>query len=250
MAGMTRRDALLTAAVTGTLAPLALGWRGLLAWPAAHACVLYPTLRRNCAAFGPLATSFETPRREVWLTIDDGPDPRDTPAMLDLLAARGAKATFFVIGRKVAAYRELVWRAHCEGHQIGNHTDSHPAARFWSLGPCAMRREIERGRDAIRVATGVEPTVFRSPVGMTNPFVHPALDGQRLVGWTVSGCDGLSARGEIVVERLMRGVRPGAILVLHEGGAPGRVETLALLLDRLEEQGCACVIPPLEALRG
>jgi peptidoglycan/xylan/chitin deacetylase (PgdA/CDA1 family) len=113
-----------------------------------------------------------------------------------------------------------------------------------------MRREIERGRDAIHAATGVEPTVFRSPVGMTNPFVHPALGGQRLVGWTASGCDGLSARGEIVVDRLMRGIRPGAILVLHEGGTAGRVETLALLLDRLADAGYACVIPPLEALRG
>lgn len=250
MAGMTRRTALLSAAVAGTLAPLAFGRRGFLAWPAAHACVLAPTLRRNCAVFGPLATHFETPRREVWLTIDDGPDPHDTPAMLDLLAARGAKATFFVIGRKVAAHRELVWRAHCEGHQIGNHTDSHPIAWFWALGPGAMRREIERGRDAIHAATGVAPVVFRSPVGMTNPFVHPALGGQRLVGWAATGCDGLSARGEIVVERLMRGVRPGAILVLHEGGAPGRIETLAQLLDRLAEQGYACVIPPLEALRG
>ena len=221
----------------------------LMAGAAAHALVLYPTLRRNCRWFGPVATRFETPRREVWLTIDDGPDPRDTPALLDLLARRGAKATFFVIGKRVAAARELVWRAHCEGHQIGNHTDSHPSAWFWALGPSATRREIERGRDAIIAATGCPPAVFRSPVGMTNPFVHPALDGQRLVGWSASGLDGLAARGQPVVDRLLRGVRPGAILVLHEGGAPGRVETLARLLDRLDEAGYACVIPTADALR-
>jgi len=221
----------------------------LLAGAAAHSLVLYPTLRRNSNWFGPVATHFETPRREVWLTIDDGPDPRDTPALLDLLAQRRAKATFFVIGKKADAHRDLVWRAHREGHQVGNHTHSHPSGWFWALGPKSTRREIERGFDSIVAATGAAPAVFRSPVGMTNPFVHPALGSQRLVGWSASGLDGLSARGEAVVERLLRGVRPGAILVLHEGGAPGRVETLGLLLERLDRAGYACVIPPLDALR-
>jgi len=214
-----------------------------LAGAAAHGLVLYPTLRRNCAWHGPIVTRFDTPRREVWLTIDDGPDPRDTPAILDLLAERGAKATFFVIGKKLEAHRELAWRAHREGHQIGNHTHSHPSAWFWALGAKATRREIERGSDAILAATGARPAVFRSPVGMTNPFVHRALGGQSLIGWSASGLDGLSARGEVVVKRLMAGVSPGAILVLHEGGAPGRVETVALLLDRLAEEGYTCVIP-------
>jgi peptidoglycan/xylan/chitin deacetylase (PgdA/CDA1 family) len=220
-----------------------------LAGAAAHSLVLYPTLRRNCDWFGPVATGFDTPRREVWLTIDDGPDARDTSAILDLLARHRARATFFVIGRKVDAHRDLVWRAFREGHQIGNHTYSHPSAFFWALGRAATRREVERGRDAICAATGAAPSVFRSPVGMTNPFVHAALESQLLVGWSASGLDGLAARGEPVVERLMSGVRPGAILVLHEGGAPGRVETLALLLDRLAGAGYACVIPGRESLQ-
>jgi peptidoglycan/xylan/chitin deacetylase (PgdA/CDA1 family) len=221
----------------------------ILAGAAAHALVLYPTLRRNCNWFGPVATRFDTPRKEVWLTIDDGPDARDTPAILDLLAHHDAKAAFFFIGRNVDAHRDLVWRAHHEGHQIGNHTYSHPSGFFWALGPFATRREIERGRAAITAATGAPPVVFRSPVGMTNPFVHRVLGDQRLIGWSTSGLDGLSARGEAVVERLMRGVKPGAILVLHEGGAPGRVETLAMLLGRLAEAGYACVIPAFETLR-
>jgi peptidoglycan/xylan/chitin deacetylase (PgdA/CDA1 family) len=216
---------------------------------AAHGAVLYPTLRRNCAWFGPISTRFDTPRREVWLTIDDGPDPRDTPAILDLLAERRAKATFFVIGEKVETHRDLVWRAHREGHQVGNHTHSHPSAWFWAMGRSATRNQIERGSEAILSATGSRPDVFRSPVGMTNPHVHRALDGQRVIGWSASGLDGLSARGEIVAERLMARVSPGAILVLHEGGVPGRVETVSLLLDRLAEAGYACVIPEAESFR-
>lgn len=249
MARMTRRTGILAAAAAGTLAPLVFGWRGVLAWPLAHGLVLYPTLRRNCDWFGPVVTSFETTRREVWLTIDDGPHPRDTPAILDLLAEFHALATFFTIGRNVDAHRDLVWRAYREGHQIGNHTYSHPAARFWSLGPAAMGREITHGADAILTATGRRPTVFRPPVGMTNPFVHPALDGQRLIGWSASGLDGVSARGDLVVDRLMARARPGAILVLHEGGAPGRIETLRMLLRSLREAGYTCVVPSPEALR-
>jgi peptidoglycan/xylan/chitin deacetylase (PgdA/CDA1 family) len=220
-----------------------------LAGAAAHSLVLYPTLRRNCDWFGPIATRFETPRKEVWLTIDDGPDPRDTPQILDLLRRHEARATFFVIGKKADAHRDLLWRAHREGHQIGSHTYSHPSGFFWALGPVATRREIEHGRQAVLAATGVEPTVFRSPVGMTNPFVHASLAGQKLVGWSATGCDGLSARGETVVRRLLRDLQPGAILVLHEGGAPGRVETLGLLLDHLASAGYRCVIPAPESFR-
>lgn len=244
-----KRNFLLAAATVGTLAPLVAGRRGFLAWPAAHACVLVPTLRRNNACFGPIATRFDTPRREVWLTIDDGPDARDTPNMLETLARHRSVATFFMVGRKVERLRSLALEVRSAGHGIGNHTHTHPSASFWALGPRAMRREIERGANAIHAATGARPALFRSPVGMTNPFVHPALDGQRLIGWSASGLDGLRDRGTVVVDRIMARVRPGAILVMHEGGEPGRVETLELLLERLTADDYTCVIPDFATLR-
>lgn len=235
------RKVLFAAAAGGFVAPLVFGRKGLLGWPVGHACLLVPTLWRNSPWFGPIIREFPTARREVWLTIDDGPDPHDTPQILDALARHEARATFFVIGRKVDAHRDLVWRSFREGHQIGNHTYSHPSASFWALGPCATHREIRLGGEAIVTATGHPPALFRSPVGMTNPFVHSALGDQHLVGWTVSGLDGCSARGEVVVERLMRGVRPGAILVVHEGD--GRAATVERLLERLTDEGYRCVIP-------
>ncbi len=212
---------------------------------AAHWAMLYGTLRRNSGWFGPLVTGFKPAGDEVWLTIDDGPTPRDTPGILAVLATHGVRATFFFVGRRVELNRELAMRVARAGHGIGNHTYSHPAGSFWTLPPRTMEREIRWGADAIEVATGVRPQLFRSPVGMTNPFVHPALEkeGSALVGWSASGVDGLRDRGEVVVRRVMRALKPGGIIVLHEGGGDGRVETLDLLLRELKARGLRCVAP-------
>lgn len=216
-----------------------------------HGAVLYGTLRRNSGWFGPLVTGFEPGGREVWLTIDDGPDPRDTPGILDALARHGAVATFFVVGQRVEAHRDLVRRMAREGHGVGNHTYSHPQATFWTLPPALMRREIRLGAEAVRTALGEWPRDFRSPVGMTNPFVHGALRdvGETLIGWTASGVDGLGARGQVVVDRIMQRVRPGGIIVVHEGGLPGRVETLEMLLGALAAEGYRCVLPGADQYR-
>ncbi len=225
-------------------------WGGVAAFGVLHGSVLYGTLRRNSGWFGPLVGGFRPEGNEVWLTIDDGPEARDTPAMLDLLGEHGARATFFFIGRKVERERGLVWRTWREGHGIGNHTYSHPAASWWTLPPGMIEREIRRGADAIEAAAGVRPVTFRSPVGMTNPFVHRVLkrEGEALVGWTASGWDGLGDRGEVVVRRITDRLKPGGIAVLHEGGGPGRVETLRLLLEELRRRGLRCVVPKMNAI--
>ena len=220
-------------------------WGAMGAIGLAHGACLYGTLRRNSGWFGPLVCGFPAEGNEVWLTIDDGPEARDTPWMLDVLAEHGALATFFFVGRKAERERALVWRARREGHGIGNHTYSHPAGSWWTLPPGMVKREMVRGADAIEAAAGLRPTLFRSPVGMTNPFVHRVLEreGAALVGWSASGLDGLGDRGAIVVERIMNRLRPGGIAVLHEGGRAGRVGTLRLLLEELKGRGMQCVIP-------
>jgi peptidoglycan/xylan/chitin deacetylase (PgdA/CDA1 family) len=248
---MTKRGAVLGAAAALAAWGVIRGRRACWALPAAHGALLIPTLRRNCDWFGPVATHFETENREVWLTIDDGPTERDTPPMLDLLDQFGARATFFCIGRQVDRHRALTREIRNRGHGVGNHTYQHPSGMFWALPPRMIREEVTRCSHAIRCACGSGPEYFRSPVGMTNASVHPAIEreGLRLVGWTAAGVDGLSERGDVVVRRIERRLRPGAIIVLHEGGAPGRVETLALLLSKLDALGCRCVPPDRGALR-
>jgi peptidoglycan/xylan/chitin deacetylase (PgdA/CDA1 family) len=213
---------------------------------------LYPTLRQNCAWHGPVATRFETEKREVWLTIDDGPDPRDTPGMLDALARYEAKATFFVIGRQVDSQRALVRRILREGHSLGNHTYSHSSGWWWAAPKPVVRHEIAWGNKALETATGSKPKWFRSPVGMNNMSVHPAAaaESQRVIGWSASGKDGCPAAPTVVIQRIMASVRPGAIILLHEGGASRyRVSTLERLLERLKNAGYTCVLPEPESLR-
>jgi len=245
---LTKRHQLQTArAIAATATVVLPGRLRVLAWSLHEILRLSPTLIRNCDWHGPVAKRFQTGKREVWLTIDDGPDPEQTPRMLDLLAASGARASFFGVGEKVDRHRALARRITAEGHTLENHTYSHPSALFWTLPCCAIREEISRCNHAIRVATGRTPAWFRSPVGMTNPCVHPAAAGAwlRLAGWSADGLDGLPGRDpHATATRIMKMVFPGAIILLHEGGRGRRCpEALAVLLGLLAAEGYRCVIP-------
>ncbi|HRJ73484.1 MAG TPA: polysaccharide deacetylase family protein [Terrimicrobiaceae bacterium] len=223
-----------------------------VSWAAHDALWLYPTLRRNCSWHGPVVTRFQTSAKEVWLTIDDGPDERDTPEMLDVLARHRARATFFVIGQKVRAHPHLCRRILAEGHSLGNHTQSHPAPYWWILPRPFVHREIARCNASILSVTGSKPRWFRSPVGMTSTAVHPAAEreGLQVVGWSADGRDGCPAAPTRIIERIGARLRPGAILLLHESGrSRHRVLTLSRLLDFLAERGYRCVLPSPESLQ-
>lgn len=186
----------------------------------AHWLWLYATLWPRCEWWGPQVKGLQVGGRAVWLTIDDGPDPVDTPELLDLLDAAGAKATFFVIGEKVERYPELVREILRRGNEVGNHTMTHPAGWFWAMPKGRVREEIERCQEVVKEATGgYECRWFRAPAGLRNHSVHPVLEvmGMRLAGWTVRGYDGVSSNVEEVVGRLKKGLRDGAGVLLHEG---------------------------------
>ena len=201
----------------------------------------------NQQAFGPAATSFETARREVWLTIDDGPDPASTPVVLDLLRKHRARATFFVVGSRVAMYPELARRIAAEGHTIGNHTQTHPAENFWCASPARAAREIDECVAALLLANAPFERYFRPPVGIRNPFLDPLLTarGMRLILWNARGFDGGGRDPDAALARISRQIRPGSILVSHEAGprAAARVEFVGKLLKHLADEDYACVIP-------
>ena len=187
-------------------------------------------------------------RGEVALTFDDGPDPEVTPRVLDLLDQAGARASFFCIGRRVEAHPEVVREIAHRGHRVENHTWSHPNL-FACYAPAAQRQEVDRTQGAIAEATGRRPAFFRSPAGFRNPFLDRELwaAGLTLAAWTRRGYDTMESDPERVAARLLRGLAPGDVLLLHDGsalsGGGNRValEVLPRVLDGLAARGLRSV---------
>lgn len=212
------------------------------------ACVgwmlVLPGVIRNCRWFGRVENSFPTRSRELLLTIDDGPDPRQTPQMLDALAEARVRAVFFVIGKNVEANPSLCRRMVEEGHSVQNHTYSHSTPTFWLAGPERAAREIARCSTAIQEATGRRPVRFRAPVGMANPFVHVVAEacGLGIMGWSATGHDGIAHDPARVIRRIRHSTRPGGIVLLHESHLRGmhggeRACTLSKLMNTLRRDG-------------
>jgi peptidoglycan/xylan/chitin deacetylase (PgdA/CDA1 family) len=211
---------------------------------AATASLLIPTLTPNSPWFGPVLRRLPTDQREIWLTIDDGPDPHDTPEILEVLEHHRARASFFVIGRKVWRYPSNARAIADAGHDLQNHTWSHQAGTFWAISPSCARREIAATQDVIHRTTGQHPRFFRAPAGLSNPFVHTAAAraGLQMAGWSARGYDGVAHDPDRVVTRILRDVHPGSIVLLHEGPVKGikpgtRAQTLDTLLHQLAARG-------------
>ena len=168
------------------------------------------------------------------LTFDDGPDPRHTPRVLDVLAREGVKATFFLIGRRAAEAAEIARRIAEDGHELGNHTWSHRS--LWLCSPRQTEREIVEGHDAIARSAGRPPRFFRAPWGMTNLAVFPVI--RRLatpcVFWSVQPEGQRAADPERQVRHVTARVAPGAIVDLHDAdGVPGAGARTVLMLPAL-----------------
>ncbi len=208
-----------------------------------HALILYPTLRPNVQWLGPVITRFATSRKEVWLTIDDGPT-EDTRAVLDLFEAHGVKATFFVKGTLVEQHPELAREIAQRGHTLGNHSHTHPSGSFWCLPPGRVASEIDGCNRALAPIANAQPRWFRAPVGMKNFTVHPALAkrAMRLIGWTARGFDAVLSDPDEIVGRILPHLTPGAIIVLHQG-RPHSLRVLERVIVALKERGYAFVIP-------
>ena len=205
---------------------------------------LWGTLRPNCSWFGEVLSHM--PGGEVAITIDDGPDPATTPALLAILRTAKVKATFFLIGERAAAYPRLVEAIRADGHDIGNHTQTHPQFAFWALGPWRMWREIQ----ACQVSLQNAPAYFRSPVGHTNPFVSPVLKqlGLRRVAWSARGYDAVRRDVAGIMADLFTDLKPGSIVLIHDA-TPVCSEVLERLIAEINRRGLrTALLPPTAAL--
>lgn len=221
---------------------------GLGTLAALHAMLLATTLNVHSRLFGSARRTVPMEGKSLCLTIDDGPC-EDTAAMLDLLEAHGAKAVFFLIGERAAARPEDVREILRRGHQIGNHTQTHPAGQFWIYGPWSQRREIGNCQETLTaLSTGAvsspRPGLFRAPAGFRNPFTAPVLREFDLEawGWQARGFDTSCTDVPRILHRLTANLKPGAILLIHQG-QHHHCNVLRQLLENLSANGWHCRLP-------
>jgi peptidoglycan-N-acetylglucosamine deacetylase len=173
----------------------------------------------------------------IAITFDDGPSATLTPKLLDLLAAHRIKATFFVIGENVAEHPEIVARAAREGHEIANHSWSHP--NLAKLSDESVRRQLWRTDDAIKNATGTRPTLLRPPYGSITErekrWIHDEF-GYHIVLWDVDPYDWKRPAPAVVRNRILQETRPGSIVLSHDIH-PGTIEAMPSTFDALEAKG-------------
>jgi peptidoglycan-N-acetylglucosamine deacetylase len=203
--------------------------------------------------FGELHARVDTPERVVALTFDDGPKPGQTEAVLDILARHGAKATFFLVGQNLERHPELAARALDEGHELGNHSYSHHRLIFKS--PSYVRREIDK-TDALLRAVGVQGDIlFRPPYGkklLVLPWLL-AREHRKDILFDVVPRDDETQDVALLTSRVLASVRPGSILLFHDGGRdkPGTLQAVDLVLEKLRAQGYRFVtVSELLALPG
>src|SRR2546423_2966963 len=211
------------------------------------------TFRHGSPVFG-RALRVRPPDDAFALTFDDGPDPRFTPRISSYLAGRGHRATFFVLGRHVSAHPEVAAQVVEDGHELANHGRDHRLLAF-SL-PGEVRDQIDSTEEAVRGATGSPPArLFRAPHGVRSPWLVPTLRrlGYRLCGWDGRVFDTAEPGCDAIVERVAEVLRPGAIVLLHDGDGSGllgsreqTVGALPAILDEAEERGLRSV--PLSVL--
>lgn len=173
----------------------------------------------------------------VAMTFDDGPHPTLTPLLLDILKARDIRATFYVIGRNAARYPDILKRMVDEGHEIGNHTWSHP---FLSrLGSDGVYRELDRTSDAVYKAVQRIPVTLRPPygalTGAQSAMVHKNRDMPTIM-WSVDTEDWRRPGSDVVANRMIDMSAPGSIILSHDIHSP-TIQAMPAGLDGLKARG-------------
>ena len=183
-------------------------------------------------------TRVNVPQRVMALTFDDGPHATLTPRLLDLLRQRGVHATFFLIGQNVRMYPHLVRRILAEGHEVGNHTYTHPQLN--KKNDQQVREEIEKTNNAIQMATGgYYPQLMRPPYGATNQHLKEWFRReyhQPTILWDVDPLDWKDPGASVVAQRILSEAKQGSIVLSHDIHA-GTVQAMPQIIDTLRARG-------------
>ncbi len=182
----------------------------------------------------------------IALTIDDGPWPKTTAEMLDILKRNNVKATFFWVGSALQENPEIAKRVVAEGHAIGNHTWHH---WYRKMDEATAKSEIEKTNELIYKTTGVKTSFFRPPGGYLNNGLAAYAKSQKnsVVMWSVTSADtDPRAKYQVFVKNVIRDAKPGAIVLMHDGGGNRErtVKALPAIVSGLKQQGYRFVTVP------
>ncbi len=177
----------------------------------------YGMLVPNSTLFGPVIGRGPREGNSLYLTFDDGPSPSATERILATLEARGVPAAFFLLGRHVRLHHRIASRLGHTAHEVGNHTQRH--AKLHLKGRRFIEGELRAAHASIIDVVGRVPRAFRSPHGYRNPIVHAVARELRydVFGWTFGVWDSDRPGAEEIRRRVRVGLRPGAIILLHDG---------------------------------
>ena len=173
----------------------------------------------------------------IAMTFDDGPSAKLTPKLLDLLAAHHIKVTFFLIGENVAENPEIAAREVREGHEVANHSWSHP--NLGKMSDDGVRAQLRRTDDAIRSAIGNSPTLMRPPYGSLSVRQKKWINqefGYKIVLWDVDPLDWRRPGANVVCNRIVKNTRAGSIILAHDIH-PGTIDAMPCVLNQLEAKG-------------
>ncbi len=199
----------------GSPAAATKGWPHIAGAVGVAAAAAWAVRGRSSSVFAPSVWRGPREARAIALTFDDGPS-ESTPALLEVLARYGVRATFFQVGANVERLPGIARETADAGHEIGNHSYSHPLFCFRSAA--FIRSELERAQNAIAAQTGVRPALFRAPYGVRWPGLRAAQRETGVTGvmWTVIGYD-WNLAAEAIVRRISYRIANGAIVCLHDG---------------------------------
>ena len=182
-------------------------------------------------------SSFNPGGQYILLTFDDGPHAILTPKLLDILAQKKVKATFFVIGVKAKMHPKILSRMAAEGHEVANHSWNHPVLS--SLDFPQVKAQMQKTNRAISDATGNIPSVMRPPYGNTNPTLNEYIsknESLKVILWSIDTKDWQRPDSKKIVDTVKSKAKPGDIILCHDIH-PGTIEAMPGVIDALQEKG-------------